>query len=158
MKWVACQSAETVEGMPQVANTIAFRLGPFACLQRGTEGRLPPSTEKAIPSVPSMFDHHPTPAAPGDRRDRSDRSHRHVKGVRTTGRLIRKAPCPVKGEGGEGGAEGGRGREREREGQGRTHWGRRGWGEAVGGGGGTSLRNSAHGQGHEEGGLAHAKA
>ena len=122
--------------MPQVANTIAFRLGPFACLQRGTEGRLPPSTEKAIPSVPSMFDHHPTPAAPGDRRDRSDRSsHRHVKGVRTTGRLIRKAPCPVKGEGGEGGAEGGRGREREREGQGRTHWGRRGWGEAVGAGG-----------------------
>ena len=157
MKWVACQSAETVEGMPQVANTIAFRLGPFACLQRGTEGRLPPSTEKAIPSVPSMFDHHPTPAAPGDRRDRSDRSHRHVKGVRTTGRLIRKAPCPVKGEGGEGGAEGGRGREREREGQGRTHWGWRGWGEAVGGGG-TSVRNSPHGQGHEEGGLAHAKA
>lgn len=36
-KWVACQSLETVEGMPQVAaNTVAFFCCRFARLQRGT--------------------------------------------------------------------------------------------------------------------------
>ena len=82
-----------------MANTIVFSCGQFACLQRGMEGRLLPSTDKAIPSVPRMFDHL---VAPGYRRDRSDCSNLHVKGVLTTGRLILKATCPVKVEGGEG--------------------------------------------------------
>ena len=99
VRWVACQSVETVEGMPQVANTVAFSCGRFACLQQGMEGRLLPSTEKAILSVPRMLDH---PAAPGYRCDRSDCSNLHVKGVLTTGRLIVKATCPVKVEGWEG--------------------------------------------------------
>ena len=82
-----------------MANTIVFSCGQFACLQRGMEGRLLPSTDKAIPSIPRMFDHL---VAPGYRRDRSDCSNLHVKGVLTTGRLILKATCPVKVEGGEG--------------------------------------------------------
>ena len=85
--------------MPQVANTVVFSCGQFACLQRGMEGRLLPSTDKAIPSIPRMFDHL---VAPGYRRDRSDCSNLHVNGVLTTGRLILKATCPVKVEGGEG--------------------------------------------------------
>ena len=104
VKWVVCPSVETVEGMPHVANTVALSCGRFACLQCGMEGRLPPSTEKAIPSVPRMFDH-PHPAAPGYRCDRSDYSNSHFKGVFTTGRVILKAPYPVKVEGGERGGE-----------------------------------------------------
>ena len=82
-----------------MANTVVFSCGQFACLQRGMEGRLLPSTDKAIPSIPRMFDHL---VAPGYRRDRSDCSNLHVNGVLTTGRLILKATCPVKVEGGEG--------------------------------------------------------
>ena len=110
VKWVVCPSVETVEGMPpRGTNTVALSCGRFACLHRETEGRLPPSTEKAIPSVPRMFDNPPPPpppATPGYRRERSDCSNHHVQGVFTTGRLILKAPCPVKVEGGEREAEG----------------------------------------------------
>ena len=143
VKWVACQSVE-----------IAFRCGPFACLQRGTEGRLPPSTEKAIPSVPSLSDHHPTPPP-------------QVTGV--TGQTVAIVTSrvsaqqadsserhPVLGrgrQGREGQRDGEEGKEKERDRDAHSGGG--------GGGGrpsGASARNSAHGKGHEEGGLAHAKA
>lgn len=79
-KGVACQSVETVGRYVPAANTIAFSCGPFACVEGGTEGRLPASVRKLIPSVPRMFDYHPTPHCMAGA-DRSDCSNRHVKGM-----------------------------------------------------------------------------